>query len=77
MALFKIKTKDIPIYSLMDVEVRSITETDDKAFASKMMGDEVMICPTEGTVYAPCDATVEMIFPTKHAKDNCSFYGSK
>lgn len=67
MALFKRKTKDINIYSPMDGEVYSITETDDKAFASKMMGDGVMIRPTQGTIYAPCDATIEMIFPTKHA----------
>ena len=31
------------------------------------MGEGVLVNPVEGTVYAPCDATVKMIFPTKHA----------
>ena len=44
-----------------------ITESEDEAFASKAMGDGVAVNPSEGTVYAPCDGTITMIFPTKHA----------
>ena len=32
-----------------------------------MMGDGVMFEPEEGKIYAPCDGTVEFVFPTKHA----------
>ncbi|MBS7007482.1 sucrose-specific PTS transporter subunit IIBC [Anaerostipes sp.] len=55
------------LYSPMKGEVLSITESEDPAFASKAMGDGIAVNPSEGTVYAPCDGTVSMIFPTKHA----------
>lgn len=48
-------------------KVASITETPDPAFAEKMMGDGVVIIPEDNVVYAPCDAEVTFIFPTKHA----------
>ena len=48
-------------------EMYLITETPDETFSQKMMGDGVTIFPTSNTVVAPCDGTVKMIFPTKHA----------
>ena len=53
--------------SVMKGEVKDIAESLDGVFASKAMGEGVLVNPVEGTVYAPCDATVKMIFPTKHA----------
>ena len=44
-----------------------ITNTPDESFAGKMMGDGIMFVPEEGHIYAPCDANVEFVFPTKHA----------
>ena len=44
-----------------------ITNTPDESFAGKMMGDGMMFVPEEGHIYAPCDANVEFVFPTKHA----------
>ena len=38
--------------------VVSLTETGDKTFASKVLGDGVAIEPSEGKVYAPFDATI-------------------
>jgi PTS system beta-glucosides-specific IIC component len=32
-----------------------------------MLGNGIAIIPTEGKVYAPCDATVDMMFTTGHA----------
>ena len=32
-----------------------------------MMGDGIVIFPQDGTLYAPCDATVSFVFDTKHA----------
>ncbi len=48
-------------------KVEDITKTPDEAFASKMMGDGIVIFPTEEYVVAPCDAKVEFIFDTNHA----------
>lgn len=63
----KAETAETILYSPMKGEVLPITESEDAAFASKAMGDGVAVNPSEGTVYAPCDGTVSMIFPTKHA----------
>lgn len=53
--------------SPMKGEAKLITETPDLTFAQKMMGDGIVIFPEDGTVYAPCDATVQFVFDTKHA----------
>ena len=55
------------IYSPLKGDIKLISETPDPTFAQKMMGDGIVIFPTEGKVYAPCDCTVQFIFPTKHA----------
>lgn len=47
--------------------VAEVTEAPDEAFSQKMMGDGVVIMPTDNVVYAPCDAEVSFVFPTKHA----------
>lgn len=62
-----LETSETVLYSPMNGEVLPITESEDEAFASKAMGDGVAVNPSEGTVYAPCDGTITMIFPTKHA----------
>lgn len=47
--------------------VRPVTESADEMFASKMLGDGIAVDPADGMVYAPCDGTVSLLFPTKHA----------
>ena len=63
------KTQEISevFVSPMKGEAKLITETPDPTFAQKMMGDGIVIFPEDGTVYAPCDATVQFVFDTKHA----------
>ena len=48
-------------------EAAPITEASDEAFAGKMMGDGYIVRPSEGMIYAPEDATVSFVFPSKHA----------
>ncbi len=45
----------------------AITEVPDPTFAEGMLGNGIAIVPTDGKVYAPCDATVDMMFKTGHA----------
>ena len=45
----------------------AITEVPDPTFAEGMLGNGIAIEPTDGKVYAPCDATVDMMFTTGHA----------
>ena len=42
-------------------------EISDLTFRQELLGKSVAIKPTVGKVYAPADASVEMIFDTKHA----------
>lgn len=48
-------------------EAADITEASDEAFAGKMMGDGYIVRPAEGMVFAPEDAVVSFVFPSKHA----------
>ncbi len=44
-----------------------LSEVQDEAFSTEMLGKGVAIEPADGHIYAPCDATVSMLFSTKHA----------
>lgn len=48
-------------------EFIGIEKVKDPTFAQKVLGDGVAIVPSEGKIYAPCDAEVEMVMDTKHA----------
>lgn len=47
--------------------LRSISEVPDQVFASKAMGDGYSVTPSDGAIYSPINATVDSVFPTKHA----------
>lgn len=63
--LFGKNTDDF--YAPMAGKAVPITEVPDPTFAEGMLGDGIAIEPVDGKVYAPCDATVDMMFPTGHA----------
>lgn len=48
-------------------EVLPITQAEDEAFASGMLGGGAAITPSEGVICAPCSGTVSLLFPTRHA----------
>ena len=62
-----ITTEKGTILSPVKGKVIPASEIPDPVFAGEAMGQSVGIVPTEGTVYAPFDGTVMMLFPTKHA----------
>ena len=63
--LFGKKTDDF--YAPMAGKAVPITEVPDPTFAECMLGNGIAIEPVEGRVYAPCDATVDMMSTTGHA----------
>lgn len=67
MGLFNRGKKTIELQAICQGEVKDIIEASDAVFSQKMMGDGVMVIPESGDIYAPCDATIAMVFPTKHA----------
>ena len=44
-----------------------LSQVDDATFASEVLGKGIAVIPFKGEVVAPCDATVETVFDTKHA----------
>ena len=73
--LFGKKTDDL--YAPMAGKAVPITEVPDPTFAEGMLGNGIAIEPSEGKVYAPCDATVDMMFTTGHAVSLVADFGAE
>lgn len=54
-------------YSPMNGRILPVSQSADEMFASRALGDGIAVDPADGLVCAPCDGTVTMIFPTRHA----------
>ncbi len=61
------EVKEALVYAPCKGEVVPLSEVKDEVFSSGAMGKGVAIKPSEGKVYAPCDATISVFFPTGHA----------
>ena len=59
--------KNDEIFAPIAGQAVPVTEVPDPTFSSGMLGNGVAILPTDGKVYAPCNATVDMMFTTGHA----------
>ena len=44
-----------------------VSEVSDPTFSEELLGKGIAIRPSEGKVYAPCNATVDTMFETGHA----------
>ena len=55
------------LYAPMAGQAVALSEVPDPAFSGGMLGDGIAVIPSSGEVLAPCDATVDMMFPTGHA----------
>jgi len=73
--LFGKKTDDL--CAPMAGKAVPITEVPDPTFAEGMLGNGIAIEPAEGKVYAPCDATVDMMFTTGHAVSLVADFGAE
>ena len=65
--LFGKEKKENGLFAPIAGRAVPVTEVPDPTFAEGMLGDGIAIIPSEGKVYAPCDATVDMMFTTGHA----------
>lgn len=55
------------IYSALTGTAIPLTQVNDATFAAEVLGKGIAVIPDKGEVVAPCDATVETVFDTKHA----------
>jgi len=65
------------LYAPISGKAVPITEVPDPTFAEGMLGNGIAIEPAEGKVYAPCDATVDMMFTTGHAVSLVADFGAE
>ena len=54
-----------------------VSEVPDPTFAEEMLGKGIAVIPSEGKVYAPCDATVDLMFDTGHAVSLVTGFGAE
>lgn len=59
--------KNLILTSPIPGELITLNKIKDPAFSSSAMGAGCGIVPSEGKVFAPFDAKVEVLFDTKHA----------
>ena len=57
----------VEIDSPMNGTVVSLKDVPDGVFSSGVLGEGIAILPSDGKVYAPCDAAVSQLMDTRHA----------
>lgn len=62
-----VATGGLTLFACAKGKVVPIEDVKDDVFSKKILGDGVAIEPTEGKLYAPCDAVIDGVFDTKHA----------
>ena len=55
------------LYAPIEGEAIELAKVSDPTFGEEILGKGIAIVPSVGKVYAPIDATIEMVFDTKHA----------
>ncbi len=61
------ETTPFTLWAHIKGEIIPLEKVPDEAFSTGVLGQGIAIEPTEGKLYAPCDARVETLFDTNHA----------
>ena len=61
------KAEPVEIDAPMNGKVVPLSEVPDEVFATGVLGEGVAILPSDGKVYAPCDAAVSQMMDSRHA----------
>lgn len=59
--------KVMEIYSPVKGNIYAVADIPDETFAKKLLGESVVITPTDSKIVSPVDGEVKTIFKTKHA----------
>ena len=69
------KKRNLEIHAPVEGKVISLTDVEDKAFASEALGKGIAFMPEEDMIYAPVSGEVVTLFPTQHAIGLKTDYG--
>lgn len=61
------QVNEFTVFSPLTGQVKPLSEAVDPVFAQGLMGQGVLIQPTEGELVSPVDGEISVLFPTKHA----------
>lgn len=65
--VIKVNKEDTTVTSPVKGKLESLSSVNDKTFASGVVGKGMAVVPNDGTLYAPVNGKVSMVFETKHA----------
>lgn len=65
------------LYAPVAGEAVPISEVSDPTFGEEILGKGIAFRPAEGKVYAPCDASIDLMFETGHAVSFLSDFGAE
>ena len=65
------------VYAPVAGEAVPVTEVSDPTFGEEILGKGIAFRPTEGQIFAPCDATVDLMFDTGHAVSLVADHGAE
>ncbi len=66
-AVLKVSGEPTKVAAPVSGKMIDLSEVNDQTFANGLIGEGVVIIPSEGKLVAPIDGIVTMIFPTQHA----------
>lgn len=69
--------KNDMLYAPVVGQAVAISQVSDPTFGEEILGKGIAIQPSEGKVYAPCSATVDMMFETGHAVSLVADFGAE
>lgn len=55
------------LYSHLTGDIVDLSNVEDEAFSSRVLGDGIAVEPTVGMLFAPCDGKIDSLFETNHA----------
>lgn len=65
------------VYAPVAGEAVPLSEVSDPTFGEEILGKGIAFRPAEGKVFAPCDASVDLMFETGHAVSLLADFGAE
>jgi len=75
MFSFRKKAKGTDICAVVKGTIKPLDQVEDPAFSKGMIGQGIAVIPEDSIIKAPCDCTLNVVFPSGHAFGFCDADG--